>query len=94
MSKENAVDINTPEGKELLLQFVTSVQRIDKQKKLLQDERNDILTRAKDEGFDKVLINKVIREIRVEQEKSQVQEMEEETYYSIIKNAGIVSSVK
>lgn len=93
-TKENTVDINTPEGKELLLQFATSIQRIDKQKQLLTDERNDILKRAKEEGFDRVMINKVIKEIREEQGSDRVKDMEKETYYTILKESGIISTVK
>lgn len=91
MKKENKLDVRTPEGKELLLQFVGSIQRVDNQIKLLQQERKDILNRCKEEGFNKSMINKSIKEIRGEQgKKNQVQEMESDIYYSLIKESGIV----
>lgn len=89
--RENVIDVRTPEGKELLLQFVGSVQRVDNQIKLLQQERKDILNRTKEEGFNKSMITKAIKEIRGEQsKKDNVQEMESDIYYTLIKESGIV----
>lgn len=94
MAKENKLDVNTPEGKQLLLQLVESIQRVDNNLKILKEERADILSRAKSEGFDKSMINKVITQIRKEQEANNVAKMEEEVYYDIIRESNIIHSVK
>ena len=96
MKKEKVrkVDVGTPEGKQLLLQLVQSIQRVDNNLKMLKDERADILNRAKEEGFNKSMITKAIKQIREEQETNNVKDMEKETYYIILKEANIISSVK
>lgn len=88
------IDVGTPEGKQLLLQLVQSIQRVDNNLKMLKDERADILNRAKEEGFNKSMINKAIKQIREEQETNNVKDMEKEIYYTILKEANIISSVK
>lgn len=96
MAKEKVrkIDVGTPEGKQLLLQLVESIQRVDNNLKMLKDERADILNRAKEEGFNKSMINKAIKQIRDEQDSNNVQDMEKETYYTILKESNIISSVK
>lgn len=95
MSKENkeTIDPGTPEGKEMLLQYVEAIQKVDKQTAELKGHRKDILNRAKQVGFNKTLINKTINEIRKQQKKTKVQDAEEETYYTVIKEAGLVEPV-
>lgn len=71
-----------------------NIQRVDNNLKMLKDERADILNRAKEEGFNKTMINKAIKQIRDEQDSNNVQDMEKETYYTILKESNIISSVK
>lgn len=93
MSKEK-VDVGTPEGKELLLNYVKRIQSVDNNIKEFNEEKKDILDEAKSHGFDKSMITKTITAIRKEQDTDTAKAMEEDMYYTLIKESCLVQSVK
>jgi uncharacterized protein (UPF0335 family) len=92
--KENKLDISTPEARELIKRYAESAQRLDNQIKQLQDEKTDVFKQAKDEGLSSTILRKVISEIRKEQEKTPDVVFEEDVYFEILNNAGIIQSLK
>jgi len=94
MGKENKLDIGTPEARELIKRYAESAQRLDNQIKQLQNEKTDTFKRAKEDGLSSSILRKVISEIRKEQEKSPDVVFEEDVYFEILNNAGIVQSLK
>jgi len=91
--KEEKVNLNLSEAKELLLQYVGSIQRIDNQLAILKQERADVFTTAKDEGFNKKLINQVISDIRKEMKADELELSEKDIYEEIIRRSCLVQLV-
>ena len=92
-NKKEQVDLNNQETKQLLLDYVGSIQKLDNAISQLRDERKDTLKRANDLGFNKKLINKVISDIRKKQKADPLELSEEEIYEIIISESGIVEVV-
>ena len=88
--KETA-DLNNQDSRQLLLDYVSSIQKVDNAIATLREERQDILKRAHDMGFNKKLINQVISGIRKELKADPLEMSEEEIYEDIIKQSNIVS---
>ena len=94
MKKKEKIDVGTPEAKEMLLNFVKSIQIIDDNIKVQIANRKNTLDLAKDAGFTKTMINKAITEIRKELDADEAKVSEEEIYYTLIKESNVIQSVK
>jgi len=86
MAKVEKIDMNSSEAKELLKQFTVSIQRIERQSVLLNDEKKDIKKRMKLEGFNTTIFGKVVKKIRDELKKTDEELFEEDIYEEVIKN--------
>ena len=84
--KVEAIDVGLPEGREMLLQRITSIQRVERSIQVLKDELGDIRSNMKSEGFNVALINSVIANIRKELNKDEMIKMEEEVIEDVIKS--------
>ena len=80
------IDVGQPEGREKLLQRITSIQRVEKGIQTLKNELKDIRSDMKAEGFNVSMINSVISNIRKELKKDEMMKMEEEVIEDVIKN--------
>lgn len=85
------MDENHTEAREMLSQFVKSIQTLDNQITELKDQKKDIFTRVKDEGFNVKALRSAISHLRKEQKSKEIDLSDEEMYLEIIE--GIITPV-
>ena len=74
--EKKVADLNDESTKEMLINFTSSIQKVEKNNKTLNEEKSDIVKAMKEEGFNTKLINQVIREIRKQLEASPLEQSE------------------
>jgi len=92
--EKKVADLNNSDTKELLISFIQSMQKVEKNIKTLSEEKSDIIKEMKDEGFNTKCINQVIRDIRKQLEATPSEESEKEMYFDLLADAGIVETIK
>lgn len=90
--EQKVADLNSSETKELLVEFVESLQKVEKNIQTLTEEKNDIIKEMKDEGFNTKLIKQTIRDIRTALKASPSEEAEKEVYADVL--SGVVETIK
>lgn len=89
--EEKVADLNNSDTKELLKQYIISIQKIEKQVKILSEEKSDIQKEMLSNGFSTKIINQVISDIRKQLKASPSELAEKEVYFDVL--AGIVEVV-
>ena len=86
------VDTNTTEGKEMLLNAVKTVQTLDNQIKMLQNQKTDFLKDQKANGLNTTVITKEISKLRESMKLAQdpSKQSDSDIYGDIIAESGIV----
>lgn len=92
--EKKVADLNNGDTKELLLSFIQSMQKVEKNIKMLSEEKSDIVKEMKDTGFNTKLINQVIRDIRKQLEATPSEKSEKELYFDILAEANIIQTIK
>lgn len=87
MAKEKKVaDLNNSDTKEILRQYIESMQKVEKNIKILGEEKSDIQKEMRDEGFSTKIINQVISDIRKQLKATPSELAEKEVYFDVLAN--------
>lgn len=81
------------ETKEMLIQYVQRIQKLDEEIANLREDKKEVLKEAKDNGFESKHINSAINKIRREKKKNPNDASVEEIYLEIINQSNIVDPV-
>lgn len=87
MAKEKKVaDLNNSDTKELLKQYIESLQKVERNISQLSEEKSDIMKVMASEGFSTKIINQVIRDIRKQLKASPSELAERDIYFDALAN--------
>lgn len=85
MAKEKKVaDLNNSDTREQLTQFIQELQKVEKNIKMLTEEKSDIQKEMRDEGFSTKIINSVIKDIRKQLKATPGELAEKELYFDLL----------
>lgn len=85
MAKEKKVaDLNNSDTKEMLTQYIQSLQKVERNIKQLNEEKLDIQKEMRDEGFSTKIINQVISDIRKQLKATPSELAEKEVYFDVL----------
>jgi uncharacterized protein (UPF0335 family) len=85
MAKEKKVaDLNNSDTKEMLTQYIQSLQKVERNIKQLNEEKSDIQKEMRDEGFSTKIINQVISDIRKQLKATPSELAEKEVYFDVL----------
>lgn len=77
-------DVINPSAKAQLLSIIERVERLDEERREIGEQRKEVLSEAKSNGFDVKIINKVVRVRRQDRAKRQEEDAILDLYLSTI----------
>lgn len=92
--EKKVADLGDESTKQMLINFISSIQTVEKNIKMLNEEKSDIVKAMKEEGFNAKLINQVIKEIRKQLEASPIEQAEKEVYFDLLAQANVIETLK